>query len=50
MQTTMETDKRVVPPIPFVYWFGLQNLRRHMCGRANKTTIIGVAVIAYQPQ
>ena len=26
----METDKRVVTPILFVYWFGLQNLRRHL--------------------
>ena len=41
-------DKRVASPIPFVYWFGLQNLRRHMCCRAIKTTIIGVTVIAYQ--
>ena len=32
----MDTDKRVLPPIPFVYCFGLQNLRRHMCCRAIK--------------
>ena len=44
----METDKRVAPPIPFAYWFGLQNLRHHMCCRAIKTKLIGVAVIAYQ--
>ena len=33
----IETDKCVAPPITFVYWFGLQNLRRHMCCRAIKT-------------
>ena len=32
----MDTDNRVAPPILFVYWFGLQNLRRHMCCRAKK--------------
>ena len=26
----MDTDKRVAPLISFIYWFGLQNLRRHM--------------------
>ena len=30
----MDTAKRVVPTITFVYCFGLQNLRRHMCCRA----------------
>ena len=44
----IETDKRVAPPIPFVYWLGLQNLRRHMCCRAIKTKRIGVTVIIYQ--
>ena len=28
--SAMDTDKRVLPPIPFVYCFGLQNLRRHI--------------------
>ena len=37
----MALYNHVVPPIPFVYWFGLQHLRRHMCCRAIKTTIIG---------
>ena len=41
-------DKRVASPIPFVYWFGLQNLRRHMWCRAIKTKLIGVAAITYQ--
>ena len=48
---TVDTDKRVPPPfspLVFVYWFGLQNLRRHMCCRAIKTTLIGVGVIANQ--
>ena len=31
---SMDTAKRVVPPIMFVYCFGFQNLRRHMCCRA----------------
>ena len=31
---TMDTDKCVAPPITFVYYFGLQNLRRQMCCRA----------------
>ena len=26
----MDTAKRVAPPITFVYYFGLQNLRRHI--------------------
>ena len=38
---TMDTEKRVLPPIPFVYCFGLQNLQRHMCCRAIKTNGIG---------
>ena len=45
---SMDTDNRVAPPIPFVYWFCLQNLRRHMCCRAIKTKLIGVAASAYQ--
>ena len=44
----IETDKRVAPPIMFVYWIGLQNLKRHMCCRAIKTKLIGVVVNAYQ--
>ena len=44
----IETDKRVATPIPFVFSFGLQNMWRHMCCRAIKTTIKGVAVITYQ--
>ena len=32
----MDTDKCVLPPIPFVYCFGLQNLRCHMSCRAMK--------------
>ena len=44
----MDTAKRVVPPIPFVYWFVLQSLRHHMCCRAIKNKLIGVAEIAYQ--
>ena len=40
----MDTAQHVVP----VYWFGLQKLRRHMCCRAIKTTIIDFAMIAYQ--
>ena len=27
----MEIDKRLATPIPFVFWFRLQNMRRHMC-------------------
>ena len=46
----MDTDNRVAPPIQFVYWFGLQNLRRHMCCRAIKTKLIGVTSITYQCQ
>ena len=42
-----ETDKRVAPPIPCVYWFGLQNLRHHMCCRAIIPKLLRVAVIAY---
>ena len=38
----MDTVKCVGPPIPFVYWFGFQTLRRHMCCRAIKTILIGV--------
>ena len=38
---TMDTEKRVLPPIPFVYCFGLQNLQRHthLCYRAIKQMI-----------
>ena len=43
----MDTDDRVAHPIPFVYWFGLQNLRRHMCCSPIKTKHIGVASITY---
>ena len=43
----MDTDNRVAPPIPLVYWFCLQNLRRHMCCRAIKTKLIGVAASTY---
>ena len=45
MNGLIETDKRMAP---FVYWFGLQNLRRHMCCRAIKTKLIGGTVIDYQ--
>ena len=46
---TIETDKRVAPPIPFVNLLGLQNLRRRMqCCRAIKTKHIGGTVVAYQ--
>ena len=44
----MDYDNRVAPPIPFVYRFCLQNLRCHMCCRAIKTKLIGVAASAYQ--
>ena len=45
----METDKRVMAPIPYVYLFGLQNLRCNIpCYRANKTKVIDVNSIAYQ--
>ena len=44
----MDTAKYVAPPIPFVYWFGLQNLIRHMYCREIKIKLIGVAEIAYQ--
>ena len=44
----MDTDNRVAPPIPFVYGFELQNLRRHMCCRAIKTKLIGVASNTHQ--
>ena len=45
----METDKRVMAPIPYVYLFGLQNLRCNIpCYRANKTKVIDVKSIAYQ--
>ena len=45
----METDKRAGTPIPFVYWFGLQNLRRYnVCCRAIKTKVTEVTLIAYQ--
>ena len=37
----MDTEKRVAHPKPFVYWFGLQNLRRHMCCRTSKTKLGG---------
>ena len=43
---TIETDKRVAPPILFVYWCGLLNMQCHMCCRAIKTPIIGAVVIA----
>ena len=42
----MDTDKRVVPPIPFVYSLGFQNFRCLMCRRATKTKLIGEAAIA----
>ena len=45
---SMDTDNCVAPPIPFVYCFCLQNLRRHMCCRAIKTKLIGVAASDYQ--
>ena len=48
LNPVMDTDNRVAPPIPLVYWFCLQNLRRHMCCRAIKTKLIGVAASAYQ--
>ena len=35
----MDTDKRVVTP--FVYCFGLQNLRRQTCSRAIKSKLYG---------
>ena len=44
----MDTDNHVAPPIPFVYWFELQNLRCHMCCREIKTKLIGVALMIYQ--
>ena len=44
----MDTDNRVALPIPFVYWFCLQNLQCHMCCRVIKTKLIGVAASAYQ--
>ena len=37
----MDTAKCVALPITFVYCFGLQNLRRHMCCRVIKTNGIG---------
>ena len=46
--TQMGTDKRVATPIPFVYWFGLQNLRCRICCRAIKTKVIEVTSIAFQ--
>ena len=48
LNPVMDTDNRVAPPIPLVYWFCLQNLRRHMCCRAIKTKLIGVAASGYQ--
>ena len=40
----MHTDKHVLPPIPFVYCFGLQNLRRHMsCKEIKKKNVVGGA-------
>ena len=36
----MDTDKCVPPPLPFVYWFGLQNIRCQKCCRAIKTKIM----------
>ena len=42
----MDTTKRVAPPITFVYCFGLQNLRRHMCCRAIKNGIGGATRLA----
>ena len=44
----MGTDNRIAPPIPFVYCFCLQKLRRHMCCREIKTKLIGVAASTYQ--
>ena len=38
---TMDTDNRVAPPIPFVYYFCLQNLQCHMCCSAIKTKLSG---------
>ena len=48
VEGVIETDKRVGPKIPFVYWFGLQNVKLHMSWREIKAKLIGVAVIAYQ--
>ena len=44
----MDTDNHVAPPIQFVYCFCLHNLQRHMCSRAIKTKLIGVAASTYQ--
>ena len=32
----IETDKQVATHLLFVYWFGLQNMRHHICSRAIK--------------
>ena len=42
----IDTDKRVAPPIPFVYWFCLQNMWRRIC--CNKNKIYRGTAIAYQ--
>ena len=42
-ENVMETYKQAGTPIPFVYCFELQNMQRHICCRAMKTTIIRVA-------
>ena len=44
----MKNDQQVAIPIPFLYWFGLQNLRCYKCCRAIKTEVIEVTLIVYQ--